>query len=217
MGILDDLKNTVEKLGDKAKEGLDDARDKAGDLLDDARDKAGDLVDDAKERFSGHDDERSPLSESTDVGPDTSSTDAVQPGYVTAEDDVDDPESGEDSLDDDSADSDGAADAEDATPATLAEDDSFVSEPAATSDVVPPAAAELDPVDLDAAETVAADPTDQADQADQSDQAVETDVDPYDQPLTESIGDELANALAAQQAESDTVGTDTGTDPDPKS
>lgn len=204
MGILDDLRHKVEKLGDKAKEGLDDARDKAGDLLDDA-----------KERFSSHDDERSPLSESADVGPDTASTDAVQPGYVAAEDDVTGSESDESSLTDDAADD---ADELDAGADAAAEEESFAAEPAAgPADDAPaptPAtpAAELDAEELveqdDAAttETDGAEPADgeePADEGEPSDRAdetsaqepvVETDVDPFDEPLTESIGDELAAA-----------------------
>ena len=141
MGILDDLKHNLEKLGDKAKEGFDGAKD-----------KAGDLVDDAKDRIGHSDDAGEPSDESSEVGPDSSSTDAVQPGYVTAEDDADDPESGEDTLDDDGD----------------------------------------DPADADA-DSVETEP------------AVETDVDPYDQPLTESIGDEIAAATVNSEAVAEAV------------
>lgn len=219
MGILDDLRSKVEKLGDKAREGFGDARDKAGDLIDDAKDRAGDLVDDAKDRLGQHDDERPPLTESSDVGADSSTTDAVQPGYVTAEDDASE-DSDESSLE---------AEAELDT-----EDDLDETEVVTTgSDVVDPAAAELDPVDLDAQETQAdetgtdtagtgseaeTDPVEAASPAPTPTPTptpveaatptpaapvqplVEKDVDPYEQPLTETIGEELANALAAQQA-----------------
>ena len=84
MGILDDLRHKAEELGDKAKDGLDAARDKAAELVDDVKDRLD------------HD-ETPPLTESSDIGPDSSSTDAVQPGYVTAEDDVTE-ETDEDSL-----------------------------------------------------------------------------------------------------------------------
>lgn len=171
MGILDDLKHKAEELGDKAKEGLDAAKDKAGDLLDDA-----------KERF-GQDDETSPLTESSDIGPDSSSTDAVQPGYVTAEDDVTE-ESDESSLAAESEDDlDDDPDAIDSAADPVVEAEVFVTEPVASSDVMPPAAAELDPVDLDAAE----------DREAAGEPAVETDVDPYDHPLTETIGDSLVD------------------------
>lgn len=188
MGILDDLKNKVEKLGDRAREGFDDAKDKAGDLLDDA-----------KERLGQHGDERSPLSESSDVGPDSSSTDAVQPGYVTAEDDVTE-DSDESALESQSEDLDDDPDAIEGADDAVAEEEVFSTEPAAPSDVVPPAAAELDPVDLDAEETHADELV--------AEPAVEKDVDPYDQPLTESIGDELANALVDPEAVAKAVETD---------
>ena len=165
MGILDDLKHKAEELGDKAREGFDSAKDKAGDLLDDAKDKAGDLIDDAKDRI-GHDDGSAPLAESGDVGPDSSSTDAEQPGYVTGEDDVDDTESDEASLD-------GADDSDDL-------DDS---------------ADEADDTDAGEAEAV-----------------VETDVDPYDAPLTETIGDEIASAPVDSDAVAEAVGTTPGQD-----
>ena len=200
MGILDDLKHKVEKLGDKAKEGLDDARDKAGDLLDDA-----------KERFSSHDDERSPLLESSDVGPDTASTDAVQPGYVAAEDDVTGSDSDESSLTDDAADD---ADELDSGSDAAADEESFATEPAADGSGRTPAApaGELDAEELveqDDAATTETDgaepadgqepadqdaPTDRADEPAAQTAAVEKDVDPFDAPLTESIGDELAAA-----------------------
>ena len=225
MGILDDLKHKVEKLGDKAREGFDDARDKAGDLLGDA-----------KERFGGHDEPTgsAPLGESADVGPDTSSTDAVQPGYVTAEDDVTGTASDESSLTDDVDDLDDEADDgdDDADEAfgtasiddsvaeiddSVAEEESLVAEPAGSADVAHPAAAELDAEELveddDAAdlaaapEPVAAEAPDTADTADTevSEPAVETDVDPYEQPLTESIGDEIASALVDQEAVAEAV------------
>jgi len=207
MGILDDLKHKVEKLGDKAKEGLDDARDKAGDLFDDAKDKAGDLLDDAKERFSSPDDERPPLDESSDVGPDSASTDAVQPGYVTGEDDVTGNESDESSLTDDAADD--AGDLDSGVDETTGEDTLGDGSATPTPTSAAPAA-ELDAEELveqDGAattETDAPDPLEavpsEADQsgADQpaaaAEPAVETDVDPFDEPLTETIGDELAAA-----------------------
>ncbi len=167
MGILDDLKHKAEALGDKAREGFDTAKDKAGDLLDDAKDKAGDLIDDAKERI-GHDDDSAPLAESGDVGPDSSSTDAEQPGYVTGEDDVDDTESDEASLN-------GADDSDEA-------DDS------------------LDDAD------------DTDDSAGRAEAVVATDVDPYDAPLTETIGDDIASAPVDSAAVSDAVGTTSGQD-----
>ena len=191
MGILDDLKHKAEQLGDRAKEGFDAAKDKAGDLIDDAKDRVG------------HSDE-SPLSESSDIGPDSASTDAEQPGYITAEDDDSDLESEEtdsDDIDDDDADS----DAEDVS---IAEEELLVSEPAPASDVVPPAAAELDPVDLDAAELDAETSTDEGVEAAAEpdvEPAVETDVDPYDQPLTETIGDEIAASLVDQEAVAEAV------------
>ncbi|MGI3783663.1 MAG: hypothetical protein ACRYG2_23100 [Janthinobacterium lividum] len=206
MGILDDLKSKVEKLGDRAREGFDDAKDKAGDLLGDAKDRAGDLVDDAKERLGQHDDERSPLTESSDVGADSSSTDAVQPGYVTAEDDAT-----EDS-DESSLEAEAELDAEDDPDAIEngaiengAIESGTIESGATESDVVPPAAAELDPVDLDAQEThadEAVEPVgaDVSAPAPAAGPLVEKDVDPYEQPLTETIGEELANALAAQRA-----------------
>ncbi|RYZ24709.1 MAG: hypothetical protein EOP01_11355, partial [Propionibacteriaceae bacterium] len=129
MGILDDLKNNLEKLGEKAREGLDDVRD-----------KAGDLVDDAKERFGN--DGTPPLTESSDVGPDSSSTDAVQPGYVTAEDDATE-DSDESSLEAEVDTDDPDADDPDATGGSddeVVEEEDLVIEPATPSDVVPPAA-----------------------------------------------------------------------------
>ena len=159
MGILDDLKHKAEELGDKARGGIDAARDKAGDLIDDARDKAGDLIDDAKQRI-GHDD--APLTESGDIGPDSASTDAEQPGYVTGEDAVDD-ESDEAALDGldglDGSDEDG--------------DDDTVATPASAA----------------------------------PEALVETDVDPYDAPLTESIGDEIASSQVDSDAVAEAVGT----------
>ena len=197
MGILDDLKNNLEKLGDKAKEGLDDVRD-----------KAGDLVDDAKERF-GHD-TTPPLTESSDVGPDSSSTDAVQPGYVTAEDDETE-DSDESSLEAE-VDADDDPDAAGGPDDVAVEEESLVTEPATPSDVVAPAAAELDPVELDAEETRADEasvddaPVSSAPVADEP--LAESDVDPYDQPLTETIGDEIAGTQVDRQALDDAVGTD---------
>ena len=186
MGILDDLKHNLEKLGDKAKEGLDDVRD-----------KAGDLVDDAKERF-GHESTTPLLTESSDVGPDSSSTDAVQPGYVTAEDDVTE-DSDEASLEAE-LDADDDPDAAGSTGDPVVEEENLVAEPS-SSDVVPPAAAELDPVDLDAQEM-------QVDEAEADEPVVETDVDPYDQPLTETIGDEIAGGDVDRVALDEAVASD---------
>ena len=137
MGILDDLRHKAEELGDKAKDGLDAARDKAAELVDDVKDRLD------------HD-ETPPLTESSDIGPDSSSTDAVQPGYVTAEDDVTE-ETDEDSLG---------------------------------------AEAELDAEDDPDATGAAAEP----------ESFVESDVDPFDAPLTESVGDTLGDPGAVVDA-----------------
>jgi hypothetical protein len=201
MGILDDLKHKVEKLGDRAREGFDDARDKAGDLLDDA-----------KERLAQHDDERPTLTESNDVGPDTTSTDAVQPGYVAAEDEVTGSDSDESSLTDDEAD-----DADESEP--VVDEEAFAAEPAAATESTPTEtvapAAELDAeelvddggtaVDGDTSNGPADTATDSAGGADEVEPIVEKDVDPYDEPLTETIGDEIAAALVDSEAVAEAV------------
>lgn len=215
MGILDDLKHQVERLGDKAKEGFDDAKDKAGDLLDDAR-----------ERFGQHD-EQAPLGESSDVGPDSTSTDAVQPGYVAGED-------ADESEADELADAGGAGEDADTrgAPAALSDPDdpsdlddpsdgdavaeeALVTEPA-TTESAPVAAAELDAEELveddDAADLAAAPADGLAADVDTSsgsdaepEPVVETDVDPYDEPLSETIGDEIAAAQVDAEAVSEAV------------
>ncbi len=211
MGILDDLRHKAEELGEKAREGLDVARDKAGEVLDGARDKAGDLVEDVKDRLGDDGDgDRAPTTESEDVGPDSSSTDAVQPGYVTGEDaegeGAEEETSGEDA---DEASADGGT------------------EPDAASDELVPDAEDLGDVDPDADGAPAAtaggsselvqDPDD-ADDADDAGDAgdapfvpVATEVDPYDQPLSESIGSELSDADRAALAGAVDPGDGAGT------
>lgn len=212
MGILDDLKHKVEKLGDRAREGLDDARDKAGDLLDDA-----------KERFTSTDDERSPLGESSDVGPDTASTDAVQPGYVAAEDDVTGSESDESSLTDDAADD---ADELETGSDPLPAEGAPAAGPAASTAAQIDAEELVEPDGAATTETDGAEPADGEAPADghgpmeqpvatgQAEAGVATDVDPFDEPLTESIGDELAAAGIDRDALAGSV-DDTDRDPQP--
>lgn len=192
MGILEDLKHKAEQLADKAREGLD----KAGDLVGDVRDRVG-QHDGEGDDADGDDLETgtAPLGESEDVGPDSSSTDAVQPGYVTGEDED------EDLLDADVA-SQGddleAADAEVAEDAEVAQETADgVLDPVATTET--DAADPLDPADpADSPDpagpggsTGSAGAGDAADAGDEFEPAVETEVDPYTQPLSEPIGDVL--------------------------
>ncbi|SER14904.1 hypothetical protein [Microlunatus flavus] len=212
MGILDDLKHKAEALGEKAREGLDVARD-----------KAGDLVDDVKERVGQHEGDHAPTGESSDIGPDSSSTDAVQPGYVTGEDDVVGAGTGEDALDDETDADEAEADPDAQDPAAAADDavveeEALVAEPdsatttetdAADADGAAGSADALDTVDPAGAEGVDhgadASSDDAGDDAtsgtvgdDAADEAplepLATEVDPYDEPLSESIGAELSDA-----------------------
>lgn len=202
MGILDDLRHKIEKLGDKAREGFDDARDKAGDLLDDAKDKAGDLLDDAKGRLAQEDEHGVPLTESSDVRPDATGTDVVTPAAADL-----------DPVDLDAAELDEAELVDD--PAAAAP------EPLAEAEPVDLGAPDLDAPHLDAAEldaeelvddpaAAAREPLAEAGTAPdtaadletgtRTEPGVETGVDPYDQPLTETIGEELAAAGLDREA-----------------
>jgi hypothetical protein len=198
MGILDDLKHKAEELGDKAKESLDAARDRAGDLVGDVkerlaqRDGGGDETDGEDESAAG----TAPLGASAHVGPDTSSTGTVQPDYVTGED--------EDLTDADTV-SEGDLDAEEASDEdgvldSVATTETDAADPVDPTDPVEP----VDPTDpvvpVDPSDPVQpagpGDPTDVVDEP-----AVETDVDPYDQPLTEPIGDVIDPATLAAVVE----------------
>lgn len=216
---------------------LDDLKHKAGELIGDARDKAEDLVGDVRERLGQHEGEQAPTGESEDVGPDSSSTDAVQPGYVTGEDEESGAGDADSSLTDDAdAEVDDAEGAEDA----VVEQEAFttsVPDGATTTETDQPDLTGADPSDPDPSDTglgetglsdtvdaagaegvdrgpdaaggaddvasVVDDPDDEQDGEQDGDAGLEplaTDVDPYDQPLSESIGDELSEADRAALA-----------------
>ncbi len=150
---------------------LDDLKHKAGELgdkakegLDAARDKAEDLVDDVKDRL-GHDDTQAPLEESDDVAADGGS---LNPTDVAEEDDHD-PVSDADAV------SSGDLDADDAS-----DPDGFGGQPVAEGDADVPTPAQV--FGSAGSPGHAVEP------------GVEADVDPYDSPLTESIGDAVTGS-----------------------
>lgn len=193
MGIFDELKHKAEELGDKA-----------GDLLGDAREKAGDLVDDVRERLGDHGGDHAPTSESEDVGPDSSATDAVDPGYVTGEDAADEEiaagDDGDTELDTElDGEVDGALDSDLGSSESDADPDGLVLDAPATTEAFEPETG----ADTQADVSVEEEPL----------EPVVTEIDPSDQPLSESIGAEIGDVDREALARAvESSGTDPETD-----